>query len=45
MKKFLINVLLVTGLVGMIVVPNHDKVPDSHDKVPDSSPAKAEVHI
>ncbi|MDQ0482679.1 hypothetical protein [Guptibacillus hwajinpoensis] len=45
MKKFLVNMLLVTGVVGMVIVPNHDKVPDSHDKVPDSSPAHTEVHI
>ncbi|MDO6657227.1 hypothetical protein [Anaerobacillus sp. 1_MG-2023] len=45
MKKFLVNMLLVTGVIGIVTFANHDKLPDSHDKLPDSSPAKTEVHI
>lgn len=43
MKKMFINVLLITSVAGIVMLSNHDKLPDSHDKLPDSGPAKTEV--
>ncbi|PFG14850.1 hypothetical protein ATG70_3093 [Bacillus sp. es.036] len=45
MKKLIVNALLITSLVGVVTLGNHDRVPDSHDRVPDSSPSKTEIHI
>ena len=45
MKKFIVNALLITSLVGVVTLGNHDRVPDSHDRVPDSSPSKTEIRI
>ncbi|WP_377887677.1 hypothetical protein [Alkalihalobacillus sp. R86527] len=40
MKKFIINMLLVASVGGIVLMSDHDRVPDSQDHTPE---AKTEV--